>query len=76
MNAANPIRTFCESFTTTPAFRAVLLIISPAATTDALVSSVPPSHAPPTASGIPKARIAHGITTIMGAATITTSDVT
>src|SRR4029450_13802869 len=36
MNAASPIRTFCESFTTTPAFRATPLIISPAATTDAL----------------------------------------
>ena len=52
-NAATPIKTFCENLTMTPVFIAGSLIRAPAATTEPLVSRVPPSHAPPTSSGIP-----------------------
>ena len=53
-NAATPMSTFCENFTTTPAFIAASLMSAPAATTEPLVSSVPPSQAPPTTSGMPE----------------------
>ncbi len=74
--AATPMSTFWENFTTTPAFIAASLMRAPAATTEPLVSSVPPSHAPPTTSGMPSERTTHGITTIIGTATMSTSDVT
>src|SRR5262249_27297891 len=43
--AATPIKTFCENFTMTPAFIAGSLMSAPAATTEPLVSRVPPSQA-------------------------------
>jgi len=60
----------------TPAFMAVSLIISPAATTDPLVSRVPPSHAPATTSEKPKYFEIIGIRTNIGTAQKSTSDVT
>src|SRR6185503_44189 len=75
-NAANPMSAFCDSFTTTAALRPALPSNSPAATTAALVSSVPPSHAPATTDDIPIAFAASGISTIIGIATSSTSDVT
>src|SRR5262245_53636022 len=76
MNAATPIKAFCENLTITPVFIAASLINAPAATTDALVSSVPPSHAPATRSSMPAVLATHGMTIIIGNATISTSDVT
>src|SRR5262245_15386473 len=76
MKAATPIRAFCENLTMTPVFMAASLISAPAATTEALVSSVPPSHAPATRSSIPVDFATHGMTIIIGTATISTSDVT
>jgi len=49
---------------------------APAATTEALVSRVPPSHAPATRSSMPVDFAIHGITIIIGTATISTSEVT
>ena len=49
---------------------------APAATTEALVSSVPPSHAPATRSSIPVDFAIHGMMIIIGTATISTSEVT
>src|SRR5499426_4297742 len=43
--AATPISAFCENFTITPVFMAASEISAPAATTEAEVSSVPPSQA-------------------------------
>ena len=51
-------------------------ISAPAATTEAEVSSVPPSQAPATRSFMPVALAIHGITIIIGTATISTSEVT
>ena len=76
MKAATPISAFCENLTITPVFIAASLISAPAATTVALVSSVPPSHAPPTISGMPNALITHGWMIIIGTAQISTSEVT
>ncbi len=76
MNAATPISAFCENFTMTPVFIAASLISAPAATTVALVSSVPPSQAPATRSFMPVDFAIHGITIIIGTATISTSEVT
>ena len=67
---------FCDSFTTTAALRPASPSSSPAATTAALVSSVPPSHAPATTGDMPIALATHGISTIIGIATSSTSDVT
>ena len=75
-NAATPMSTFCENFTTTPAFIAASLMSEPAATTEPLVSSVPPSQALPTTSGMPNVRTIQGIATIIGTATMSTSEVT
>ena len=50
MNAATPMSAFCENLTITPVFIATSLMSAPAATTEALVSSVPPSQAPATMS--------------------------
>ncbi len=47
-----------------------------AAVTEAVVSNVPPSHAPPTTSGIPIFLIIHGKTISIGIATSNTSVVT
>ena len=74
--AATPIRAFCENLTMTPVFIAASLTSAPAATTEALVSSVPPNHAPATRSSIPVDLAIHGMTIIMGTATISTSEVT
>ena len=68
-NAANPIKTFCENLTMTPALVAAGPTNSAAAVTDAVVSSVPPSHAPPTISGIPNFLITQGKMIIIGIAT-------
>ena len=76
MKAATPISAFCENLTMTPVFIAASLIRAPAATTEALVSSVPPSHAPATRSGIWNFLASQGITIIIGTATISTSEVT
>ena len=67
---------FCENLTMTPVFMAASLMSAPAATTEAEVSSVPPSQAPATRSFMPVAFAIHGITTIIGTATISTSEVT
>lgn len=74
--AATPISEFCENFTITPVFMAASLINARAATTEALVSSVPPSQAPATRSSSPVAFTIHGMTIIIGTATISTSEVT
>ncbi len=58
--AANPISTFWENFTMMPAFVATGPTNSEAAVTDAVVSNVPPSQAPPTISGIPNVLMIHG----------------
>ncbi len=76
MKAATPISAFCENFTITPVFMAASLISAPAATTDAEVSNVPPSQAPATRSFMPVVFAIHGITIIIGTATISTSEVT
>ena len=55
---------------------AASLISAPAATTEAEVSSVPPSQAPATRSSMPVDFAIHGITIIIGTATISTSEVT
>ena len=68
--------TFCENFTIVPIFIAVSLINAPAATTDPVVSDVPPSQAPPTTSGMLMPRIIQGWITIIGTATISTRDAT
>ena len=57
-------------------FHGAALMRAPAATTEPLVSSVPPSQAPATTSDISKAFAIDGISTIMGTATIRTSEVT
>ncbi|MND06309.1 hypothetical protein D3C83_276030 [compost metagenome] len=62
--------------TITPTFIATSLISAPAATTVALVSSVPPIQAPATMSGIWKAFTSQGMMIIIGTATISTSEVT
>ena len=67
---------FCENLTITPVFMAASLISAPAATTDADVSSVPPSQAPATISFMPVDFATHGMTIIIGTATISTSEVT
>src|SRR5262245_28556555 len=74
--AATPISAFCENLTITPVFIAASEISAPAATTDAEVSSVPPSQAPATISFIPVDFAIHGIAIIIGTATISTSEVT
>src|SRR5262245_25895894 len=76
MNAATPISAFCENLTITPVFMAASLTSAPAATTDAEVSSVPPSQAPATSSSMPVALAIQGMTIIMGTATISTNEVT
>ena len=76
MKAATPISAFCENFTITPVFIAASLISAPAATTEAEVSSVPPSQAPATRSSMPVDFAIHGIAIIIGTATISTSEVT
>ena len=53
MKAATPISTFWDIFTMTPVFMAASLMSAPAATTEPLVSRVPPSHAPATISDMP-----------------------
>src|SRR5688500_20412703 len=58
----------------TPVFIAASLMRAPAATTEALVSSAPPSHAPATRSFMPVDFAIHGITIIIGTANIRTSD--
>src|SRR5262249_44008780 len=75
-NAATPISAFCENLTITPVFMAVSLTSAPAATTDADVSSVPPSQAPATKSFMPADFAIHGMMIIIGTATISTSEVT
>ena len=60
MNAATPISTFWEKLTMVPIFVAVSPINSPAATTEPVVSSVPPSHAPATISGMPNCLMSQG----------------
>src|SRR5919106_3337703 len=72
--AATPISAFCENFTITPVFMAASEISAPAATTEAEVSSVPPSQAPATKSSMPVILAIHGITIIIGTATISTSE--
>ena len=74
--AARPIRTFCENLTIVPIFVAVSPISSPAATTEPVVSSVPPSQAPATMSGMWNWRMSQGWMTIIGTATMRTMDVT
>src|SRR5262245_62868585 len=73
--AATPISAFCENFTITPVFMAVSEISAPAATTEAEVSSVPPSQAPATRSSISVTFATHRIPIIIGTATNSTSDV-
>src|SRR5574341_1381064 len=55
MKAATPISAFCENLTITPVFIAASLMSAPAATTVALVSSVPPIQAPATMGHTPRA---------------------
>src|SRR5262245_57296675 len=74
--AATPISAFCENFTITPVFIAASEMSAPAATTEAEVSSVPPSQAPATRSSMPVDLAIHGITIIIGTATMSTSEVT
>ena len=76
MKAATPISAFCANLTMTPIFIAESLTSAPAATTVALVSSVPPSHAPPTISGMPKFLMIQGWMIIIGTAQISTSEAT
>ncbi len=76
MKAATPISAFCANLTMTSVFIAASLTSAPAATTEALVSSVPPSHAPATRSFMPVAFTIQGMTIIIGAATISTSELT
>src|SRR4030067_2615094 len=75
INAATPISTFWDIFTMTPIFIAASLISAPAATTEPLVSRVPPSHAPATISDIPTHLGMLGWRTIMGMAQMSTQDV-
>src|SRR5688572_18807865 len=74
--SGDPDQYFCENFTIVPTFIVASLTSAPAAVTDAVVSSVPPIHAPATASGMPVNRATHGIRMIIGTATMSTSDVT
>jgi len=67
---------FWDSLTVVATFTVVSLTRAPAATTDPVVSSVPPIHAPATTSGMPVARTTHGSRTIIGKATISTTEVT
>jgi len=75
-NAASPISTFCENFTTVPIFIAVSPSSAEAATTLPVVSSVPPIQAPATGSDSCAQRASHGCRTIIGTATINTVEVT
>src|SRR4028119_806154 len=74
--AATPINTFWENFTITPAFIASGPTNCAAAVTDAVVSNVPPSHAPATISERSRCLIIYGININIGIATSNTSEVT
>ena len=58
--AARPSRTFWENLTMVPILEAASPMISVAATTEPVVSSVPPIQAPPTMSERPRVRTSQG----------------
>src|SRR5690554_436924 len=74
--AATPRRTFCADLIITLYCSAVSPINLPDATTAAVVSIVPPSHAPATSCESPINFARYGSKYIIGIATISTSEIT